>query len=88
MEIEWDRKKAATNFKKHQVKFAEAATTLLDPRALAMEDPWAVAEQRWVLTGLSSHGRLLTVVYAMVGDSSIGLISARKATSKEAFYYA
>jgi uncharacterized DUF497 family protein len=31
MEIEWDADKAVANFKKHGVRFEEAATSLLDP---------------------------------------------------------
>ena len=38
MDIEWDADKAVTNFKKHGVRFEEAATSLLDPQALAQED--------------------------------------------------
>jgi uncharacterized protein len=38
MEIEWDADKAVANFKKHGVRFEEAATSLLDPQALAQED--------------------------------------------------
>jgi len=35
MDIEWDAGKAAANFKKHGIRFEEAATSLLDPLALA-----------------------------------------------------
>lgn len=38
MDIEWDADKAVANFKKHGVRFEEAATALLDPQALAQED--------------------------------------------------
>jgi uncharacterized DUF497 family protein len=38
MEIEWDADKAVAIFKKHGVRFEEAATSLLDPQALAQED--------------------------------------------------
>jgi len=38
MDIEWDAGKAAANFKKHGVRFEEAAGSLLDPLALAQED--------------------------------------------------
>lgn len=88
MEIVWDPNKAATNLKKHGVSFEEAATALLDPMALAHEDDDSDEEPRWVLVGMSSHPRLLTVVYTLRSEETIRLISARKATRKEGGYYA
>ena len=52
MDIEWDPDKAASNLTKHGVGFDEAATALLDPNALAQEDPAAESESRWVLIGM------------------------------------
>ena len=65
MEIEWDADKAVANFKKHGVRFEEAATALLDPQALALaqEDVNSEGEARWLLIGMSASARLLTVVY-------------------------
>lgn len=54
MDIEFDARKAGVNFAKHGVAFEEAATTLLDPVALAMEDALTWGEARWVLVGRSS----------------------------------
>lgn len=88
MEIEWDAGKAAANFRKHGVRFEEAATSLLDPRALAQEDDTADGEARWVLVGMSASARLLTVVYTLRNEDRLRLISARKATRKEAACYA
>lgn len=88
MDIEWDAGKAAANFKKHRIRFEEAATSLLDPLALAQEDDTSEGEARWVLVGMSANARLLTVVYTLRDESRIRLISARKATRKEAIYYA
>jgi uncharacterized protein len=45
-------------------------------------------EARWVLIGMSANARLLTIVYALRNETRIRLISARKATRKEAGYYA
>jgi len=86
MDIEWDADKAVANFKKHGVRFEEAATSLLDPQALAQEDPGS--EARWLLIGMSASARLLTVVYTLRDEDRIRVISARKATRKEAEYYA
>ncbi|MBK1736099.1 hypothetical protein CKO15_12630 [Halorhodospira abdelmalekii] len=89
MDIEWDTDKAESNLAKHGVSFDEAATALLDPMALAQEDEDAQGEARWVLMGMSAQARLLVVVYTLRGsDERIRLISARKASRKEAKYYA
>ena len=88
MEIEWDSDKADSNLEKRGVRFEEAATALLDPMALAQEDAASEGEPRWVLIGVSSQLRLLTVVYTLRSQDRIRLISARKATRKEAKHYA
>lgn len=88
MEIESDPIKAASNIKKHRVSFTEATTALYDSMALVQEDCDSIGENRWVLIGLSDQARLLTVVYTLVNEDTIRLISARKATKKEAEYYA
>jgi uncharacterized DUF497 family protein len=88
MEIESDPVKAASNIKKHGVSFSEGATALYDSMALVQEDCDSTGENRWVLVGLSDQAHLLTVVYTLVNEDTIRLISARKATKKEAAYYA
>lgn len=88
MEIEWDLEKATSNLQKHGVSFEEASTALLDPLALAQEDATSEGELRWVLIGMSARARLLTVIYTLRRPERIRLISARKATRKEANYYA
>ena len=88
MAIGWDADKAASNLRKHGVSFEEAATALLDPMALAQEDSSAEGEVRWVLLGMSAQPRLLAVVYTLRSQDRIRLISARRATRKEARQYA
>jgi len=88
MLIEWDATKAAANLRKHRVSFDEAATSLLDPLALVQEDDSATGEVRWVLMGMSSGARLLTVIYTLRAENRIRLISARKATRRETASYA
>jgi hypothetical protein len=87
VDIEWDPAKAASNLKKHGIGFEEAATALLDPNALALPDI-SSSEERWLLIGMSSEARLVTLVYTLRGEDRIRLISARKATRKEAKHYA
>ncbi len=88
IDIVWDADKAVANFKKHGVRFEEAATSLLDPQALAQEDDDTEGETRWLLIGMSASARLLTVVCTLRDEDLIRVISARKATRKEAEYYA
>lgn len=88
MDIEWDSAKGAANLRKHGVTFEEASTVLLDPQALAQEDALSEEESRWVVIGMSARTRLLTVVYTMRREDRIRLISARKATRREASFYA
>jgi uncharacterized DUF497 family protein len=87
VEIEFDEAKARANLKKHGISFEEAATALLDERALSMEDPYTRGESRYLLVGLSDLARLLTVVYTF-RRHRIRLISARKASKREIKHYA
>lgn len=87
-EIEWDPEKAIANFRKHGIQFEEAASALLDPQSLSMEDADSRGELRWILVGMSSAARLLTVVYALPNEDRMRIISARKATRSEATFYA
>jgi uncharacterized DUF497 family protein len=86
MSIEFDKRKAASNLKKHGVSFDEAATALLDPMALVREDEDMQDEVRFLLVGMSNSGHLLTVCYALRNEM-IRLISARQATKNERRQY-
>ncbi|NJL27899.1 MAG: BrnT family toxin [Thermoanaerobaculia bacterium] len=88
MKVGFDPNKAAANLGKHGVPLEEAAGSLLDPVALVREDETSEGEARFVLVGMSRDGRLLTVCYALPDEETIRLISARKATRKEARQYA
>jgi uncharacterized DUF497 family protein len=82
MEVLFDPDKAASNFRKHGVSFAEAETVLYDPLALTREDEDAAGEARFITLGQGGAGRLLTVVWSQREDH-IRLISARLATRNE-----
>lgn len=88
MNVDWDPAKGTANLKRHGVTFEEASTVLLDPLALAQEDALLVDESRWVVIGMSARTRLLTVVYTLRREDRIRLISARKATRREARFHA
>lgn len=81
MNFSWDERKAASNLKKHGVSFDEAATVFADPLALAIED--MLDPERTLLLGRSNLQRLLLVVHVELDDSSVRIISARRATSHE-----
>jgi hypothetical protein len=78
----WDPRKAASNVRKHSVKFEEAATVFDDEYALVQPD--LVREDRLLILGTSTRARLLFVVYVeLEADEIIRIISARKATPHE-----
>ncbi len=82
-EFEWDAGKAHTNLAKHGVGFREAVTAFGDSRALNMPDPkHSLEEQRFVLLGRSTHGRLLVVCYTERPPRT-RVISARLASRRE-----
>ena len=83
MQFEWDRKKAANNFRKHKVSFDEAVTVFYDPLSATFNDPeHSVGEERYITVGYSSTRRLL-VVSCSERDDGIRIISARRANTKE-----
>ena len=86
MEVEWDPGKAASNYAKHQVTFADAVGVLEDDLALTIRDPGIADEERWITLGLDGIRRLLVVVYTWRGER-IRLISARCATRREKSQY-
>lgn len=86
VDFEWDPGKAATNFAKHGIYFADAVTVLEDGIALTMRDVDDESEERWITLGMDALGRILVVVYTWRGRA-IRVISARPATSRERRQY-
>lgn len=85
LSFEWDPRKAASNATKHGVTFEEAKTVFDDEDALVIRDPdHSMAEERFVIMGRSSKLRMLVVIHCFrKNDSSIRIISARRAGTKE-----
>lgn len=83
--FEWDDAKAQANLQKHGVSFDEASTVFYDPHALVIDDPnHSYDENRFVIVGISSVARVLTVCHCYRETNElIRIISARKATTKE-----
>jgi uncharacterized protein len=83
MRFEWDRTKAASNFKKHRVSFDEAVRVFYDPLAATFRDPdHSLDENRLITVGYSARGRLLVVSHVERGGAT-RLITARGATPRE-----
>ena len=90
--FEWDPVKAKENLRKHGISFERAAELFLDPLAVSIVDQeHSEAEERWVTIGRDSRGMILVLVHTFAEVSAkkckIRVISARKATKKEARQY-
>ena len=83
MHFEWDRTKAERNVKRHRVSFDEAVTAFGDPLSVLLQDPdHSIGEERYLVLGLSSAGRLLVVAF-VERPPRTRIISARLATKRE-----
>ena len=91
-QFEWDPTKARQNARNHSITFERAATVFLDPEALSMFDnEHSQEEERWITLGLDRGGALLVVCHTYREETEttarIRMISARKATRREAKQY-
>jgi uncharacterized DUF497 family protein len=77
--------KAASNYAKHGVQFADAVGVFTDDLAMTIEDT-STNEERFKTLGMDFLGRILVVVYTYRGDS-IRLISALEATARQRATY-
>ncbi len=83
MKFEWDKNKADRNFSKHRVSFDEAKTVFDDPLYVDFYDSrHSDKENRYLIVGESSQGRLLIVSYTE-RRNSIRIISTREVTRSE-----
>ncbi len=85
MRFEWDLAKQAVNQAKHGVAFEVAERVWNDPDHLILFDRYESGEERWHAIGLVKAVIILTVVHAYPeqDDSTIRIISARRATKHE-----
>ena len=83
MRFEWDREKARTNVRKHDVSFDEAVTVFYDPLSATFDDlEHSAGESRFITIGCTARGRLLVVAHTGRG-ATVRIISARRATARE-----
>ena len=90
--FEWDPVKARQNSLQHKVSFERATTVFSDTNQLSIfDETHSNDEERWLTLGLDRNGILLVVVHTFRqtdnSDTSIRIISARKATQKEIRQY-
>jgi len=85
----WDERKNRANRVKHGIWFEEAQGAFDDPHARIFGDPeHSEREDRFLLLGMSSVGRVLVVVHCYrEAEELVRIISARKATKRELQVY-
>ena len=87
MRITWDIKKAETNFRKHGIRFEDAALVFHDPLSISEQDRIENGEQRWQTIGMAGGCLLLVVAHTVRFEEQeeelIRIISARRADRKE-----
>ncbi len=89
MRITWDERKNATNRKKHDVGFEEAAVLLRsegEHHLVLFDEEHSTEEDRFISIGPIRRG-LVLVVWTERLDDEIRIISARWATTREAAMY-
>ena len=88
MRIVWDPVKSASNLRKHDVSFEEAAKLLARERGFLefYDDFHSVFEDRFIAIGWVGR-RLVLVVYTEPDDNEWRIISARLATKAERDLY-
>ena len=89
MKFEWDENKNEANRIKHGVSFEEAETVFEDERSVTIYDEdHSGYEERFKIIGMSRKFRELTVCHCYRnGDEITRIISARRATRREAKLY-
>lgn len=87
MTFEWDIRKAASNFRKHGVRFPESLPVFEDDCAITIiDDESDPDEQRFVSIGMGLKRRVLVVVYSYRRKNT-RIISARLAQAHERSQY-
>ncbi len=88
MKFEWDENKNLINQRKHGISFEEAMTVFYDEQALLEYDEiHSLYEERFRILGCSRDGNVLLVVHCIRGETTIRIISSRKATAAEKLGY-
>ncbi len=88
MLFEYDPAKSASNLHKHGIDFEDVQAVWDDPYAVDVRLGY-LDEPRWLVIGFA-HAELWSVIVTYRGeeDETVRIISARRATKKEADVYA
>ena len=86
MVVEWDPDKAVSNLRKHGIRFSDVETAFFDDHAVSIPDSLSVGEDRFLLVGTDTLGRIVTISYTFRRDA-VRVISARRATKRERKVY-
>jgi len=85
--FEWDEDKAEANFRKHHIRFEDAARVFDDPLAVTDQDRIENGEQRWRTVGRVDGHLLLLVAHTLrLEDANIEvvrIISSRRVDRAE-----
>jgi uncharacterized DUF497 family protein len=87
MELEWNAAKAELNLQKHGVSFEDATFVFYDLGRIEIYDGREdYGEDRWATIGLA-YSAVLYVVYTVLNEETVRLISVRKANASERKQY-
>ena len=85
--FEWDKQKAESNYRKHGIRFEEAAQVFADPLAVSEQDRIENGEERWQTVGTVGGCLVLLVAHTVLLEDEnlevIRIISARRLDRKE-----
>jgi uncharacterized protein len=92
MEFRWDKNKNKENIRKHGISFEDTVEVFDDPFHVSILDKrFDYFDERWITIGSLKKGSIIVVghLYYLTenGDEIIKIITARKATKKEARQY-
>lgn len=87
MKFVWDEKKNRQNIRKHGIDFQDVADLFERPMLLGLDTRRDYGEDRWIGLGLLRSIVVAVVFVEWEDDETIRIISARKATSREAERY-
>ena len=82
MNFEWDEQKNQSNVQKHGLSFADAWEMFQAPLLVELDDRKGYSEERWIGIG-RMRDRTVVAVYSEPDDTTIRVISLRKALTHE-----
>ena len=80
--FECDKNKARSNYKKHRIKFTEAARVFAGHTLTAASNSTNAKEKRFITIGTLSATEIIVLIWTPRGNN-LRIISVRKARSKE-----